>query len=118
MDLSPIRRNRKGKPVINKLYGASKSIKGLTILDKEALRWVGVSDGRPQGIAGLLQGGLQLVLPVGGDGKLGEVVAGQLEASGATGERKDPVFEEGDGGVGSDMDNHTAIPTFLGRFQA
>ena len=32
-----MKRKVKSKPVVDKLYGASKSIKGLTILDKEAL---------------------------------------------------------------------------------
>ena len=108
-----MKRKVKSKPVVDKLYGASKSIKGLTILDKEALRWVGVGDGRPQGIAGLLQGGLQPGLPVGSDGKLSKVVASQLEASSATGECKEPVFEEGEGRVGSNMDNHAPISTLL-----
>ena len=111
-----MKRKVKGEPVVDKLYGASKSIKGLTILDQEALRWVGVSDGRPQGIAGLLQGGLQLRLPVGSDGELSKVVASQLEAGGAAGECKEPVFEEGEGRVGSNMNNHAPISTLLGRF--
>ena len=40
----PMKRKAKYKPVVYKLNGPSKSIKGLTILDEEALGWVGVSD--------------------------------------------------------------------------
>ena len=107
------RMKTKDKPVVNKLYGASKSIKGLTILNKEALRWVGIGDGRPQGIACLLQGGLQLRFPVRSDGELSKVIPSQLEASGATRECKEPIFKEGEGRVGSNMYNHASISTLL-----
>ena len=61
----------------------------------------------------VLEGGLQLGLAVRGDGELREVVAGSLEASSAAGEREEPVFEEGEGGVGSDVHNHAAVPALL-----
>ena len=108
-----MKRKVKSKPIVNKLYGASKSIKGLTILDKEALRWVGVGDGRPQGIAGLLQGGLQLGLPVGSDGELSKVVTSKLEAGSAARECKKSVFKEGEGRVSSNMDNNAPISSLL-----
>ena len=101
------------KPVVDKLNGPSKSIKGLPVLDEEAFGWVGVSDRGPQSVAGLLQGRLQLRLPVRCDCELCKVVPSRLEASGAAGKRKEPIFEEREGRVSSNMNNNASISTLL-----